>query len=37
MKRIFKWIGIVLGSLLAVLLVAGVVLYFVGESRLNKT
>ena len=37
MKKIFKWIGIVLGSLLALLLAAGVVLYFVGESRLNKT
>lgn len=37
MKTVFKWIGIVLGSLIGLLLVAGVVLYFIGESRLNKT
>lgn len=37
MKKVFRWIAIVLGSLLALLLVAGVVLYFVGESRWNKT
>ena len=36
MKRIFKWIGIVLGSLIGLLLVAGVVMYFIGNSRLNK-
>jgi mono/diheme cytochrome c family protein len=37
MKKIFKWIGIVLGSLLGLLLVAGAVLYFIGNARLNKT
>lgn len=37
MKRVLKWIGIVLGSLIGLLLVAGVVLYFLGDSRLNKT
>lgn len=37
MKKIFKWIGIVLGSLIVLLLAAGMVLYFIGESRLNKT
>jgi len=37
MKKIFKWIGIVLGSLVGLLLVAGVVLYFMGNARLNKT
>lgn len=37
MKKIFGWIGIVLGSLIGLLLIAGVVLYFVGESRLNTT
>jgi mono/diheme cytochrome c family protein len=37
MKEIFKWIGIVLGSLIGLFLVAGVVLYFIGEARLNKT
>lgn len=37
MKTVFKWVVIVLGSLIGLLLVAGVVLYFVGEARLNKT
>ncbi len=37
MKKVFKWIGIVLGSLIGLLLVAGAVLYFMGNSRLNKT
>jgi cytochrome c5 len=37
MKKVFKWIGIILGSLTGLFLVAGVVLYFIGESRLNKT
>lgn len=36
MKKVFKWIGIVLGALIGLLLVAGVVLYFVGSSRVNK-
>ena len=36
MKRLFKWIGIVLGSLVGLLLVAGVVMYLIGEARLNK-
>ena len=37
MKKIFKWVGIVLGSLIGFLLVAGVILYFVGNARLNNT
>lgn len=37
MKKVLKWIGIVLGSLLGVILVAGTVLYFVGNSHLTKT
>ena len=37
MKKILKWIGIVLGSLLGLLLVAGGILYLIGNSRLNKT
>ena len=37
MKRVFKWVGIVLGSLIVLILVAGVVLYFIGNARLNKT
>lgn len=37
MKRVLKWIGIVLGSLIGLLLVAGVVMYLMGNARLNKT
>ena len=37
MKKVLKWIGIVLGSLLGLLLVAGGILYLMGNSRLNKT
>jgi hypothetical protein len=36
MKKVLKWIGIVLGSLLGLLLVALVVLYFSGSARLNR-
>lgn len=36
MKKVFKWIGIVLGSLLGLLFVAGIVLYFNGRARMNK-
>jgi len=36
MKRVLKWIGIVLGSLIGLLLLGAVVLYFMGEARLNK-
>ena len=37
MKKVFKWLGIVLGSLIGLLLLAGVVLYFIGDARLNNT
>lgn len=37
MKRVFKWIGIAFGSLIGLVLVAGVALYFMGDARLNKT
>jgi mono/diheme cytochrome c family protein len=37
MKKVFKWIGIVLGSLVGLVLVAGAVLYFIGNAKLNKT
>lgn len=37
MKKVFKWIGIVLGSLVGLLLIGLGVLYFIGNSRLNKT
>ncbi|MBC7878724.1 MAG: cytochrome c [Anaerolineales bacterium] len=36
MKKIFKWIGIVLGSLIGIVLVLGVVLFLLGNARLNK-
>jgi len=35
-KKIFKWIGIVLGSLVGLILVAGIVLFLVGNSYINK-
>lgn len=37
MKRFFKWFGIVLGSLVGVLLIAGMAFYIAGTMRLNKT
>ena len=36
MKNAFRMIGLVFGSLLGILLVAGVVLYLIGTARLNK-
>lgn len=36
MKKVFKWIGIVLGLLVGLVVLAAVVLYFVGVSRVNK-
>lgn len=37
MKKILKWIGIVMGSLIGLVLVSGLVMVLVGNSRLNKT
>ena len=37
MKKAFKWIGIVIGSALGLILVAAAALFFIGNSRLNKT
>lgn len=37
MKKIFKWIGIVLGSLVGLIIVAATTLFLIGNSRLNKT
>jgi mono/diheme cytochrome c family protein len=37
MKKIFKWIGIVLGSLIGLILVVALILFIKGSSRLNKT
>src|SRR5215208_1059234 len=36
MKRVIRIIGVVLGSLLGIVLLASVVLYLVGNARLNK-
>ena len=37
MKKILKWIGIVLGGLVVLVILAAVVLSFVGNARLSKT
>ncbi len=37
MKRIFKWIGIVLGGLIGLTLLAGLVLYPIGMKKLTRT
>jgi mono/diheme cytochrome c family protein len=37
MKKVFRWIGIVLGALVGLVLLATTALYFLGNSRLNKT
>jgi hypothetical protein len=37
MKRLFKWIGIVLAALVGLLLIAVISLYFIGNASLNKT
>ncbi len=36
MKKIFKWIGIVLGSLVGLALILAAVFYLMGNARLNK-
>jgi hypothetical protein len=36
MKRGFRIIALVLGSMLGIVLVAGVVFYLIGNARLNK-
>lgn len=37
MKNLFKWIGIVLTALVGMILLAGVLMYLIGNARLNKT
>jgi mono/diheme cytochrome c family protein len=37
MKKVFKWIGITLGSLIGLVLVVGIALFLMGNARLNKT
>jgi len=36
-KKVFRIIGIMLGSILGLILVTGVALYIIGNARLNKT
>jgi len=37
MNKVFKWIGIVLGSLVGLILIAALTLFLMGSARLNKT
>ncbi|MDX1439392.1 MAG: c-type cytochrome [Rubricoccaceae bacterium] len=37
MKSVLKWTGRILGGLIVLLLILGVVFYFVGGSKVNKT
>lgn len=37
MKKVFKWIGIVLGSLVGLILFAALTLFLMGGARLNTT
>ena len=37
MKKIFKWTGIVLGSLVGLILIAAFTMFLIGNARLNKT
>ena len=37
MKKVFKWVGIGLGSLVGLILLVALVLFFMGNARLNKT
>jgi cytochrome c553 len=37
MKKFFKWLGIILGSLFGLILGAGITLYLIGNYRLDKT
>ncbi len=36
MRKVFKWIGIALGSLIGLVLIAVLVLYLMGNARFNK-
>ena len=37
MKKVFKWIGIALGSLIGLVVVVGGALFLIGNARLSKT
>lgn len=36
MRKVLRWTGIILGSLVGLILIASVVLYLIGNARLNK-
>jgi len=37
MKNVLKWIGIVLGTLIGIILIVGVTMFALGNARMNKT
>jgi len=37
MKNVLKWIGIVLGTLIGIVLIVGVTMFALGNARMNKT
>lgn len=37
MRKVLKWVGIIISVLLLVVIIAGVVLYLIGRGKLNKT
>jgi mono/diheme cytochrome c family protein len=37
MKKVMKWIGIVLGALVGLIILAAIVLFFIGSARLSKS
>ncbi|MSP13255.1 MAG: c-type cytochrome [Chloroflexi bacterium] len=37
MRKVFKWIGMVLGALSGLVVVAGIIIYFASESKTNQT
>ena len=37
MRKVLKWVGIIVGVLLVVIILAAIGLYFVGKNNLNKT
>ena len=36
-RKVLKWVGITLGGLIGIIIIAAVVLYFIGTSKINKT
>ncbi len=37
MKKVLKWVGIVLGGLIGIIILAAVVMYVIGTTKINKT